>query len=121
MGMMDAQRRMCKQAFFSDKRLGEHITYNGKDVVALVYIGASQSRADWNDSATAVESASIVDLAYFAICDDTEDPNGIEKPVEGDEIIYKGDRYAVSQMMEHDVAGSHYLVLASKAEKAWGR
>lgn len=121
MGMMDAQRRICKKAFFSADRLGERITYNGKDVVALVYIGASNSRADWNDAATAVENASIIDIAYFAVCDDLDDENGVAKPVEGDEIIYKGTRYAVSQLMEHDVAGSHYLVLASKSEKAWGR
>lgn len=121
MGMLDAQRRICKKVFFSADRLGEHITYNGKDVVALVYIGASASRADWNDSATAVENASIVDLAYFAVCDDMEDENGVPPPTEGDKIVYNGDSYAVSQMMEHDVAGCHYLVLASKSEKAWGR
>lgn len=121
MGMLDAQRRITKKVFFSEDRLGERVTYNGKEIVALVYIGASNSRADWNDAATAVENASIVDLAYFCVCDDTEDPNGVEMPVEGDEIIYKGAKYAVSQIMEHDVAGSHYVVLASKAERAWGR
>ena len=68
MGMMDAQRRICQKAFFSDKRLGEHISYNGKDIVALVYVGVSNSSSDWIDSKNVIEKAAIVDGAYFCVC-----------------------------------------------------
>ena len=119
MGMMDAQRRICRKAFFSDKRLGEHISYNGKDIVALVYVGVSDSRSDWNEAKTVVENASLIDAAYFCVCDEGE--NGVLTPSEGDAIIYNGARYSVSNIVEHDVAGSHYVLLASKAERAFGR
>lgn len=116
MGMIDAQRRISKKCFFSEKRLGEKVTYNGDEIIALVYIGASLSRTDWTDTATAIEHSSIADLAVFSICDDD-----VEEPIEGDVINYKGEDYGVANIIEHDVAGTHWVVLASKAEKAFGR
>jgi len=118
MGMLDAQRRISRQAFFSPDRLGETITYNGRDIVALVYIGASMSRSDWNAVHTQVENANIADIALFSVCDDESDPNGV-MPHEGDSIVYHGNNYSVAQIVEHDVPGSHYLVMASKDERGW--
>lgn len=116
MGMLDAQRRISKQVYFSTKRLGEEVEYNGTPLIALVYIGASASRTDWNDAATSVENANLADLATFSICDDD-----IETPQEGDIIKYKEDEYAVVQIIEHDVAGSHWVLFATKGERAFGR
>lgn len=120
--MLEAQRRVSRKAFFSLDRLGETIEYNGKQIVALAYPGATLSRTDWNDAATSIENANLADLAVFGICDDPTDENGIDKPpTEGDEIVYNGETYYASQQIEHDVAGSHYVVFATKNHRAWGR
>lgn len=119
MSVLEAQRRVSKKAFFSLARLGEQITYNGQEVVAIVEIGASLSRPDWNVPATAVEHASLTDIAYFSICDDIED-GGIPEPQEGDTIIYNGTEYSVAQLVMHDVTGALWLVFAVKNTKAFG-
>lgn len=116
MGMLEAQRRIAKNTFFNTDRLGETITYNGVEIVALVYIGASISRTDWNDAATSIEHSSLADLAVFSVCDED-----VIEPCEGDEIIYKGTAYTVAQIILHDVAGAHFVVTASKENKAFGR
>ena len=85
----------------------------------LVYVGVSNSRSDWNEAKTVIENAALVDAAYFCVCDEGE--NGVLSPVEGDAIVYNGDRYSVSNIVEHDVAGSHFVLLATKAERALGR
>lgn len=120
MSVLEAQRRICKKAFFSTDRLGEPVTYNGKEIVALVYTGASLSRTDWNDAATSVENANLADLAVFSVCDDTED-GGVPEPQEGDKIVYEGNTYLVAQIIKHDVAGAHYVVTATRNTKAFGR
>lgn len=116
MGMMDAQRRISKNVYFSTKRLGEDIEYNGCAIIGLVYIGASASRTDWNDAATTVENANLADLATFSVCDED-----VELPQEGDIIKYKDDEYEVVQIVEHDVAGAHWVLFATKGERAFGR
>ncbi|EFR42330.1 MAG: hypothetical protein QP733_02015 [Dialister micraerophilus] len=121
MSMLNAQRRISKKVFFSEKRLGEKILYNGVEIVALVYIGSSLTRSDWNDTHTQIEHSRLGDLAVFSICDDVSDKNGIKEPIEGDVIIYGDHVYGVSSIIEHDVTGCHWVVLASKEEKAYGR
>ena len=116
MSILEAQRRVTKKAFFSLDRLGETITYNGNEIVALVYIGASLSRPDWNDAATSVEHASLADIATFSVCDED-----VVAPEEGDTIVYNGTQYTVAQIIEHDVAGCHFVVFAVKDTKAFGR
>lgn len=119
MSVLEAQRRTSKKAFFSLARLGETITYNGQEVIAIVEIGASMSRPDWNVPATQVEHASLTDIAYFSVCDDIED-GGIPEPQEGDTIVYNGTEYNVAQLVMHDVTGSLWLVFAVKNTKAFG-
>ena len=119
MSVLEAQRRASKKAFFSTARLGETITYNGQDIIAIVEIGASLSRPDWNVPATAVEHASLTDIAYFSICDDVAD-GGIAEPQEGDTIVYNNAEYTVQQLVMHDVTGSLWLVFATKNTKAFG-
>ena len=119
MSVLEAQRRASKKAFFSTARLGETITYNGQEVVAIVEVGASLSRPDWNVPATTVEHASLTDIAYFSICDDVED-GGIAEPQEGDTILYNGTEYNVAQLVMHDKAGCLYVVFAVKNTKAFG-
>jgi len=119
MSVLEAQRRVSKKAFFSSARLGEPITYNGQEVIAIVEIGATLSRPDWNVPATAVEHASLTDIAYFSICDDEND-GGIAEPQEGDVIVYNDTEYSVAQLVMHDVAGSLWLVFATKNTKAFG-
>ena len=119
MSVLTAQRRTSKKAFFSLSRLGELITYNGQEKIAIVEIGASMSRPDWNVPAKQVEHASLTDIAYFSICDDVED-GGIPEPQEGDTIIYNGTEYSVAQLVMHDVTGSLWLVFAVKNTKAFG-
>lgn len=119
MSVLEAQRRASKKAFFSLARLGEPITYNGREVIAIVEVGASLSRPDWNVPATQVEHASLTDIAYFSICDDIED-GGITEPQEGDTIVYNGTEYNVAQLVMHDVTGSLWLVFAVKNTKAFG-
>lgn len=119
MSVLTAQRRTSKKAFFSLSRLGELITYNGQEKIAIVEIGASMSRPDWNVPATQVEHASLTDIAYFSVCDDVED-GGIPEPQEGDTIIYNGTEYSVAQLVMHDVTGSLWLVFAVKNTKAFG-
>ena len=119
MSVIEAQRRASKKAFFSTARLGEEITYNGQNVIAIVEIGASMSRPDWNVPATQVEHASLTDIAYFSICDDVTD-GGIAEPQEGDTIVYNGTEYSVAQLVLHDITGSLWLVFAVKNTKAFG-
>ena len=119
MSVLEAQRRASKKAFFSTARLGEEIAYNGQDIIAIVEIGASLSRPDWNVPATAVEHASLSDIAYFSICDDVAD-GGIAEPQEGDTIVYNNAEYTVQQLVMHDVTGSLWLVFATKNTKAFG-
>ena len=119
MSVLEAQRRASKKAFFSTARLGETITYNGQEVIAIVEIGATLSRPDWNVPATAVEHASLSDIAYFSICDDVAD-GGIAEPQEGDTIVYNNAEYTVQQLVMHDVTGSLWLVFATKNTKAFG-
>ena len=88
-------------------------------MVAIVEIGASMSRPDWNVPATAVEHASLTDIAYFSVCDDVEN-GGIEEPQEGDTIEYNGKQYLVAQLVMHDVSGSLWVVFAVKNTKAFG-
>lgn len=116
MSVLEAQRRVAKTAFFSTARLGETITYNGVEIVALVYIGASLSRPDWNDAATSIEHANLADIATFSVCDDD-----VNSPNEGDVIVYGNDEYLVAQIIEHDVAGAHYVLFATKNTKPFGR
>ncbi len=120
MSVLEAQRRASKKAFFSLARLGEQITYNGQETIAIVEIGASMSRPDWNIPATAVENASLTDIAYFSVCDDVED-GGIAEPQEGDTIVYNGTEYSVAQMVMHDVTGALWVIFAVKNTKAFGR
>ena len=119
MSVLEAQRRTSKRAFFSLARLGELITYNGQEKIAIVEIGASMSRPDWNVPATQVEHASLTDIAYFSVCDDPND-GGITEPQEGDTIVYNGTEYNVAQLVMHDVTGCLWLVFAVKNTKAFG-
>lgn len=120
MSMLDAQRRVSKIAFYSTDRLAERIRYNGKDIVAIVIIGADAQRTDLGDTATNIENAVLADMATFCICDDPD--IGIDSsPVEGDIIEYDGVQYEVAQLALHDVAGCQYIVTASKNGLVMGR
>ena len=120
MSMLDAQRRVSKTAFYSTDRLAERIRYNGKDIVAIVLIGADAQRTDRGDTATNIENAVLDDMATFCICDDPD--IGIDSsPVEGDIIEYDGVQYEVAQLALHDVAGCQYIVTASKNGLVMGR
>ena len=116
MSVLEAQRRASRKAFFSSARLGEQITYNGQELIAIVEIGASMSRPDWNVPATTVEHASLTDIAYFSICDEDID----HEPQEGDTVEYNGTQYLVAQVVMHDVAGSLWVIFAVKNTKAFG-
>ncbi len=120
MSVLDAQRRVCQKALFSLDRIGEPIVYNGQEIIALVEIGASLSRPDWNDAATSIEHASLADIAYFSVLDDVEN-GGVPEPQEGDTIVYNETEYSVAQIIQHDIAASLYLVFAVKNTKAFGR
>lgn len=105
MNMIEAQRKIIKQACFNDRLLGEHILYNGVDIVAVPEIGATLARTDWNDSATTIESAAIGDLAAFSVCmDDVPDPQ------EGDHIEYQGKVYKVASVTLVDSVGGVYVL-----------
>lgn len=116
MSVLEAQRKASKKAFYSTARLGEEITYNGQNIIAIVEIGATLSRPDWNVPATAVEHASLTDIAYFSVCDDELE----HEPQEGDTIVYNDAEYTVQQLVMHDKAGSTYVVFAVKNTKAFG-
>lgn len=120
MSVLEAQRRVSRKAFFSLARSGETITYNGQEIIAIVEIGASQTRPDWNDAATSIEHADLADIAYFSVCDDP-DNGGIAEPQEGDTIVYNGTEYSAAQIIMHDVPASLYLVFAVKNTRAFGR
>lgn len=119
MSMMDAQRRITKKALFSVKRLGETVTYenrNGsKEIVAIVEIGPEMSRSDWNDAATKVENASVNDIAEISVL-----RSDVEKPVEGDTIIYNGDRWNVTQGYRWDSAGGCYVLICTRRGTVYG-
>lgn len=123
MSMIDAQRRVTKQALFSVKRLGEPITYintiDGEDVeheiVAISQIGAEMSRGDWNDAATKVEHAAMNDIAEFTIL-----ASDIPHPQEGDNIIYRGEKWSVSQLYLYDAMGDANVVICMKNGRAYG-
>lgn len=115
--MLEKQREITRNAFFSDKRLGEHILYNDIDIIAITEIGTALSRGDWNEAATQVEHASILDNAIFTVrADDLPD----KKPIEGDTIIYNGDKYSVTQHILFDSAANAYVVSCMRNGKAYG-
>lgn len=116
MGMIEKQREITRRAFFSDQRLGEHILYNDKDIIAIPEIGVSLSRGDWNEAATQIEHASILDNAVFTIRADDLD----EKPVEGDTIIYNEEKYSVIQHVLFDSCANAYVVSCMRNGRAYG-
>ena len=118
MNMIAAQRRVFAKAAFSTDRLGETIIYNGREITALVEVGASLARTDWNISHTTTEEARLGDLAVFSVLD-TDFPD--EPPQEGDEIIYHNDSYTVSRVDNHDEAGANYVIDAMRNGRAMGR
>lgn len=120
MSVLEAQRRVSKKAFYSLARTGETITYNGQEIVAIVEIGATLSRPDWNVPATSVEHADLTDIAYFSVLDDPDD-GGVRQPEEGDTIVYNGEEYNVAQTVMHDVQAATYVVFAVRNTKAFGR
>lgn len=114
MSMLDAQRRITKQALFCAKRLGEPILYTGiddvqKEIIAIPQLGSEMSRSDWNDSATKVEHATLNDLAEFTIL-----ASDVPHPQEGDEIIYRGERWSVTQLYLYDSMGDANVVICMK-------
>lgn len=120
MTMLDAQRRITKKALFSVKRLGEKILYTGADnlkreIVAIAQVGPEMSRSDWNDAATKVEHASLNDIAEFTIL-----ASDVPFPEEGDEIIYRGQRWSVSQLYLYDSQADTNVVICMKNGRAYG-
>lgn len=119
MNMLDAQRRVTKQALFSVKRLGEEVFYENKqgshNIVAIVEIGPEMSRSDWNDAATRVENASLNDIAEFSIL-----RSDIERPREGDTITYNGEKWNVTQSYKYDSAGDVYVLICTRRGTAYG-
>lgn len=114
MTMLDAQRRVTKQALFCAKRLGEPILYTGaddiqKEIIAIPQIGPEMSRSDWNDSATKVEHATLNDIAEFTIL-----ASDVRNPQEGDEIIYRDERWSVVQLYLYDSMGDAHVVICMK-------
>lgn len=114
MSMLDAQRRVTKQALFCVKRLGEKILYTGidniaKEIIAIAQVGPEMSRSDWNDSATKVEHANLNDIAEFTIL-----ASDVEHPQEGDEIIYRNERWSVTQLYMYDSMGDVNVVICMK-------
>lgn len=114
MSMLDAQRRITKQALFCVKRLGEIILYTGmdnvqKEIIAIPQVGPEMSRSDWNDAATKVEHANLNDVAEFTIL-----ASDVPNPQEGDEIIYRNERWSVTQLYLYDNMGDAHVVICMK-------
>lgn len=116
MSMICAQRRVFTKAAFSQERLGEPIVYNGAEITALVEIGATMARTDWNNAATTIEEARLGDTATFSVMD-----TDVPEPQEGDIIEYKNDEYSVARVENHDEAGGHYVIEAIKCGRVTGR
>lgn len=114
--MMDAHRRIVTKSCFSTDRVAETISYNGTEIPAIVEIGASLSRSDWNDAATTIEEARLIDVASFSVLD-TDVPD----PQEGDEIVWNGDTYHVARVTSHDEYGANFVLDAMKEGRAYGR
>ena len=116
MSMIDTQRSIVATSCFSTKRIAETITYEGKEISALVEIGASFARTDWNDAATTTEEARLADAATISVLD-----TDVPSPQEGDVIVYKSETYFVSRVINHDEAGGNFVLDAMKNGKAYGR
>lgn len=116
MNMISAQRRVFTKAAFSTDRLGEPIVYNGAEITALVEIGATLARTDWNNAATTIEEARLGDNATFSVMD-----TDVPEPQEGDIIEYAGSEYSVARVENHDQAGGHYVLDAIKCGRVTGR
>jgi hypothetical protein len=116
MSMLTAQKAVVQATFFSTKRLGEELLYNKKTIVAVVEVGADMTRTDWNDARTKVEEADLGDFATFFVLD-----SDVAEPQEGDVIVYKDTTYNVTQIIDHDVFGGNYQLLAMKNGRAFGR
>ena len=120
MNMLDAQRRITKLALFSVKRLGETILYTGvdniqKEIVVIPQVGPEMSRSDWNDAATRVEHADLNDIAEFTIL-----ASDVPHPQEGDEIIYREERWSVVQLYLYDSMGDANVVICMKNGRSFG-
>nr|DAR24901.1 MAG TPA: ATP-binding sugar transporter [Caudoviricetes sp.] len=116
MSMISAQRKVFTKAAFSKERLGEPIIYEGNEIIALVEVGATLARTDWNNAATTIEEARLGDTATFSIMD-----TDVPSPQEGDKVVYKGDSYSVARVENHDEAGGHFVVDAIKKGRVMGR
>ena len=116
MSMISAQRKVFMTAAFSKDRLGEPIVYNGAEITALVEVGATMARTDWNNAATTIEEARLGDIATFSVMD-----TDVPEPQEGDIIEYKNDEYSVARVENHDEAGGHYVIDAIKCGRVTGR
>ncbi len=116
MNMISAQRRIFTKAAFSTDRLGEPIVYNGAEITALVEIGATLARTDWNNAATTIEEARLGDNATFSVMD-----TDVPEPQEGDIIEYAGNEYSVARVENHDQAGGHYVLDTIKCGRVTGR
>ena len=119
MSMLDAQRRIAKQALFSVKRLGEQIEYTNENgthtIIAIIEIGTEQSRSDWNDSHTRIENSSMNDFANISVL-----RSDVPNPKEGDHITYNGEVWNVSQILLYDSAGDNYTLICSRRNKVYG-
>lgn len=118
--MLDAQRRITKNALFSVKRLAEEIKYTDKKNVtktipAIVERGVDMTRSDWNDAHTRIEHAAINDISSFSVLKDD-----VPRPNEGDHIVYDGETWKVMQIFNYDSAGGNYVLICSKNSKGWG-
>lgn len=116
MSMISAQREIVKKSCFSTDRVAETITYNGVEITALVEIGPTLSRTDWNNAATTIEEARLANIAVFSVLD-----TDVANPTEGDHIVYNNETYNVSRIANYDKAGGHWLVEAMRSGKAFGR
>lgn len=120
MSMLDACRRIYEKSLFSVKRLGETVIYIDSDdveheIIAIAQVGAEMSRGDWNDAATKVEHTALTDIAEFTIL-----AKDIPHPQEGDNILYRGERWSVTQLYLYDSNGDANVVICMKNGRAFG-
>ena len=111
--MNDYIKKVMQNATFDTALFAEKITYNGKEIPAIVELGENEQQQSpgFNRRAgTVVVSGS----GYITVsCDD------VPTPKRTDIIVYNGDKYYVAAIELRDSAGGQITLKVSNNERGY--
>lgn len=106
-------KSIIQRATLNQDLFGETITYNGKDITAVVEVG--QNEAQTSGFMKLVSGASVINgNGFFTVSIDD-----VPHPKRGDRISYNGDIYYVAGIELVDTAGGTVTVKVSANERGY--